>query len=322
MRKKTKAKPEAFEVDLDSAGQRLDLFIASKLPDCSRNEAQRLIEGGHVHPLNPSRPLKSSMPVKLGQRFAVAIPEPAPTHLKAQAIPLDVVFEDDAILVVNKPVGMVVHPGAGNPEGTLVNAVLAHCPDIDGVGGQRRPGLVHRLDKDTSGLIVIAKNGKAFKGLTRQIVRREMRREYVGIVRGELKGSGTIEAPLGRDPQDRKKMAVRNEEGKEAVTHFKVLESGEKASLAHFKLETGRTHQIRVHSEFIAHPILGDHTYHGESPLAARQMLHAFRLTITHPTLRVKKTFTAAPPRDFEDCLKSLDIRVPDWKKLVWKDQV
>jgi 23S rRNA pseudouridine1911/1915/1917 synthase len=313
-------KPLRWEVPAEWAGKRLDLFLASHLEDLSRNQVRHLIEGGHVRALTPSKPLKPSLALKAGQVFEVVLPEPEPTGLAAQSIPLDVVFEDCHLLVIHKPVGLVVHPGAGNPDGTLVNAILAHCPDIDGVGGKRRPGLVHRLDKDTSGLIAVAKTGAAFKGLTRQIASRAMRREYVGIVLGELTGTGTVDAPVGRDTRNRQRMDVRAESGKPAVTHFKVLEALLGASLVHFKLETGRTHQIRVHAAFIEHPILGDAAYGGESPLASRQMLHAFRLSFTHPVLKKEVTFAVPPPGDFLACMKVLDFKEPDWKKLVWEE--
>lgn len=299
-------------------GRRLDQFLAAHVPGLSRNQAQRLIEEGCVKPLTPTKALKASLALAQGWEFSVAEPAPQPTGLAAQDIPLDVVFEDAHLLVIHKPVGMVVHPGAGNPDGTLVNAVLAHCPDIDGIGGRRRPGLVHRLDKDTSGLLVVAKTGPAFRGLSRQIVRREMSREYVGIVKGALEGSGTVDAPVGRDGRDRQRMDVRPELGKEAVTHFRVLQYLREASLLHFKLETGRTHQIRVHMKFIEHPILGDALYGGESPLANRQMLHAFRLSFTHPVEKKPVSFTAPPPEDFQGCLKALGFQVEKWTDLKW----
>jgi 23S rRNA pseudouridine1911/1915/1917 synthase len=313
--------PIRLVVPGDGAGKRLDLFLASRLQDLSRNQVRHLIEGGHVHALSPSKPLKPSLVLKAAQVFEVVLPEPEPTHLVAQKIPLEVVFEDSHLLVIHKPVGMVVHPGAGNPDGTLVNAILAHCPDIDGIGGKRRPGLVHRLDKDTSGLIVIAKTGQAFKGLTRQIASRHMSREYVGIVMGELKGSGTVDAPVGRDVRNRVRMDVRAEAGKPAVTHFHALQEGKDASLVHFKLETGRTHQIRVHAAFIGHPMLGDAAYGGDTSLAERQMLHAFRLSFTHPGIKKEVTFTAPPPVDFLTCLAALGLGEPFWGGLVWERQ-
>ncbi len=294
------------------------MFLSACLPDLSRTQARGLVEQGRIRALTTSKPLKPSLILKAGQVLMVEPVEPAPTHLVAQKIPLEVVFEDSHLLVIHKPVGMVVHPGAGNPDGTLVNAVLAHCPDIDGVGGKRRPGLVHRLDKDTSGLLVLAKTGPAFKGLTRQITSRAMSREYAGIVTGSLKGSGTVDAPVGRDVRNRQRMDVRAEAGKPAVTHFHVVQAGQEASLVHFKLETGRTHQIRVHAAFIGHPMLGDAAYGGETKIVDRQMLHAFRLSFTHPALKKDMTFTARPPADFRTTLAALGLDEPDWEGLVF----
>jgi 23S rRNA pseudouridine1911/1915/1917 synthase len=301
-------------------GRRLDTFISCSVPAISRTQAQKYIDLGNVVPGSPSKPLKASLALVAGQIIEVNIPEVEKSGLVAQDIPLDVVFEDKDILVIHKPVGMVVHPGAGNPDGTLVNAILAHCPDIDGIGGKKRPGLVHRLDKDTSGLLVIAKTGTAYRGLSRQINRREMSREYVGLVKGELEGSGTVDAPIGRDPRDRQRMHVLPEAGKLAVTHFTALQTTHEASFLHFKLETGRTHQIRVHMKFIHHPMLGDAVYGGDSPLADRQMLHAFRLTFMHPVEKKEMSFTAPPPPDFLCCLEALGFKEPEWDDIRWKN--
>jgi len=307
-----------LSVTIEWDGARLDQFLSMLLPEVSRTQAQRLIEDGHARPLNFTKVLKPSLALKPGWELEVTEPEPQATALAAQAIPLNVVYEDQDLLVIHKPVGMVVHPGAGNPDGTLVNAILGHCPDIDGVGGRRRPGLVHRLDKDTSGLLVVAKTGPAYKGLSRQIVRRDMSREYVGLVLGHLEGTGTVDAPVGRALRDRQRMDVRAESGKAAVTHFRVLQTTPEASFLHFKLETGRTHQIRVHMRFIEHPIVGDALYGGASPHAARQMLHAFRLTFTHPISKKEMSFAAPPPKDFRDCLKALFFKEPKWDSVRW----
>ena len=248
----------------------------------------------------------------------MTIPPAAKTDIPAQPLALDVVFEDANLLVINKPVGLVVHPGAGNPDQTLMNALVAHCPGIVGVGGVQRPGLVHRLDKDTSGLLVVAKSDIAYKSLVKQLKTRKLSREYLGIVRGALEGNGTVDAPMGRHASARKKMAVRPENGKTAVTHFKTLDSNETASLLHLKLETGRTHQIRVHLAYIKHPILGDSVYGEDSGRADRQMLHAFRLSFQHPKTGIVRTFWTAPPRDFIDCLSRLEIKAPKWEKIHW----
>ncbi len=300
-------------------GKRLDVFLSSQLKAFSRNQAQALVKEGRVIPQFPVKALKVSLIVLEGQSFQVNIPPAKKSDIQAQDIALNIVFEDKYLLVINKPVGMVVHPGAGNPDKTLINALMAHCPDIVGVGGVQRPGLVHRLDKDTSGLLVVAKSDLAYKSLVKQLRYRKLSREYLGIVKGEIEGPGIINAPLGRHFVSRKRMAVLPEGGKPAVTHFVVLGKTEKASLLHLKLETGRTHQIRVHLQYIHHPILGDSVYGGGSDLAARQMLHAFRLSFQHPKTGITKIYTAPPPVDFEECLVMLDINPPEWKELVWE---
>jgi 23S rRNA pseudouridine1911/1915/1917 synthase len=296
----------------------LDVFLASAIPDISRNRAQALVKEGRVVPSFPSKPVKSSQLVLEGQAFRVTLPPPEESHLEAQPLDLDVVFEDQHLLVVNKPVGLVVHPGAGNKDHTLLNALLAHCPDISGVGGVKKPGLVHRIDKDTSGLLVVAKTDLAYKSLVAQLRTRRLSREYLGIVKGLLEGKGTVEAAIGRHPRARKRMAVRPEDGKPARTHFRVLETGERASLLHLKLETGRTHQIRVHMAFIKHPILGDGVYGGGEEGVPRQMLHAFRLTLRHPKTGAPRSFLAPPPEDLLECLKANGLRRRAWGSLAW----
>ena len=305
-------------VPAHQAGKRLDVYLASELPSFSRSQVQALITEGNVSADWSHKKLKASQVVLEGQAFLVNIPPPKASRLAPQPIPLDIVFEDRDLLVVNKPVGLVVHPGAGNPDHTLMNALISHCPDIAGVGGVQRPGLVHRLDKDTSGLLAVAKTDLAYKSLVRQLRGRRMGREYLGLVKGLLERTGTIKAAIGRHPGARKKMAVRSESGKPAVTHFRALEGNEKASLLHLKLETGRTHQIRVHMAFIHHPILGDGVYGGESDLAGRQMLHAFRLTFLHPKTGITKTYSCDPPEDFIECLAELRLKKPKWKELAW----
>ena len=297
---------------------RLDLFLTSELSAFSRTQIQALIQKGNVAPLFRLKAMKAGLVVLEGQSFEVIIPASVKSDIKAQPLTLDVVFEDANLLVINKPVGLVVHPGAGNPDQTLINALVAHCPGIAGVGGIQRPGLVHRLDKDTSGLLVAAKSDLAYKSLVKQLKTRKLSREYLGIVKGSLEGKGTVDAPLGRHASARKKMAVRPENGKTAVTHFASLESNEKASLLHLKLDTGRTHQIRVHMAFIKHPILGDSVYGEDSGMAGRQMLHAFKLSFLHPKSETLKSFWAAPPKDFTDCLTQVKIKTPTWGKIKW----
>ena len=303
----------------EHAGKRLDLFLTSQLPKFSRNQVQSLIERGLVVPDVPVKVFKAGLTVLAGQSFTVTLPPSQKPDMPAQALDLDVVFEDKDLLVINKPVGLVVHPGAGNPDQTLMNALIAHCPDIAGVGGVQRPGLVHRLDKDTSGLLVVAKSDVAYKSLIQQLKGRKLSREYLGIVEGKLEGKGTVDAPIGRHASARKKMAVRPETGKKAVTHFVTLQAVEEASLLHLKLETGRTHQIRVHMAFIHHPILGDGVYGKPKEGADRQMLHAFRLTLRHPRTGLTKTYSAKPPADFIQCLKSSGLRAPTWEKVRWE---
>jgi 23S rRNA pseudouridine1911/1915/1917 synthase len=307
-----------FTVPPETSGTRLDVFLATCLPGLSRARVQRLIAGGHVKGPSPHHHLKPSLTVMEGDTFTVTLPETEETDIPAQSIPLDVVYEDKDLLVIDKPVGLVAHPGAGNPDQTLVNALVAHCPDIEGVGGVRRPGLVHRLDKDTSGLLVAAKTDLAYHGLVRQLKSRDVHRLYVGIAKGELKGAGVIDAPIGRSPNDRKKMAVRTADGKEARTRYLSLEAGPDASLVLCKLDTGRTHQIRAHLAYIRHPLLGDDLYGGLTTHADRQMLHAFRLSFTHPHTREGMEFVAAPPLDFRETLKRMHLHPPDWETLRW----
>jgi len=307
-----------LKVSSEGAGRRLDVFLAAAIPDISRSRAQVLVKEGWVAPLFPSKPVKSSQLVLEGQAFRVTLPPPEESHLEAQPLDLDVVFEDQHLLVVNKPVGLVVHPGAGNKDHTLLNALLAHCPGIPGVGGIKRPGLVHRIDKDTSGLLAVAKTDLAYKSLVAQLKTRRLSREYLGLVKGRLEGKGTVDAAIGRHPGARKRMAVRPEDGKESKTHFKVLGTGAEASLLHLKLETGRTHQIRVHMAFIKHPILGDGVYGGEREGVPRQMLHAFRLSLRHPKTGAPRTFVVAPPEDFKDALDREGLPSRSWKQLRW----
>jgi 23S rRNA pseudouridine1911/1915/1917 synthase len=295
------------------------VFLASQLPSFSRSQIQTLIKTGNILAQFPVKSLKASMLVLEGQVFQITIPPSRKPDLPAQPLSLDIVFEDDDLLVINKPVGLVVHPGAGNLDHTLINALIAHCPDIAGVGGVQRPGLVHRLDKDTSGLLAVAKTDLAYKSLVKQLRYRKLSREYLGIVKGQIEGKGRVDAPIGRHVSARKKMAVRPETGKKALTYFVCLKAGAKASLLHLKLETGRTHQIRVHLQYIHHPILGDVVYGGGDEWASRPMLHAFRLSLQHPETGLLKVFFAPPPQDFENCLRAQGFQIPKWKDLVWE---
>ena len=251
----------AQTVAAEDAGARLDLWLSDKMRGLSRTRIKRLVESGRA--LADGRRVKVAHRLKAGERIEVDVPAPPPEALTPEPIPLRIVFEDDHLLVVDKPAGMVTHPGAGRSTGTLAAAALAHAPEIAGVGGPRRPGIVHRLDKGTSGLLVLAKTRPAYDALTALLARREVSRRYVCIVRGELRpASGVIDKPLTRDERSRVRMAVAREgKGKRAVTGFRVLERLRGATLVECRLETGRTHQIRVHMASLGHPILGDETY-------------------------------------------------------------
>ena len=275
--------------------ERIDKYIAKCLPDLSRVMVQKLIEEKQI--LVNEKSVKTSYTVQKGDKITITIPEAKETTLKPQDIPLDIVYEDDDILVVNKAKGMVVHPAAGNPEGTLVNAVMAHCKgNLSGIGGELRPGIVHRLDKDTSGLLIVAKNDKAHIQMSKQIQDREVKKIYIALVRGIIsENEATINMPIGRSMQDRKKMAV-TKKGKEAITHFQVLERFDKYTLLKVKIDTGRTHQIRVHMAEIGHPCIGDEVYSsGKNKWGIKgQALHAKSLEFKHP-ITGKKMKLEAP---------------------------
>ena len=287
--------------------ERIDKYIAKCVPDLSRMMIQKLIEENQI--LVNRNPVKTSYAIQKGDSITITIPEAKETTLKPQDIPLDIVYEDDDILVVNKAKGMVVHPAAGNPEGTLVNAVMAHCKgNLSGIGGELRPGIVHRLDKDTSGLLIVAKNDKAHIQMSKQIQDREVKKIYIALVRGIIsENEATINMPIGRSMQDRKKMAV-TKKGKEAITHFQVLERFDKYTLLKVKIDTGRTHQIRVHMAEIGHPVVGDMLYsNGKNEFGVEgQMLHATSLDFKHPITQKLLHLEAPLPQYFEEVLKQL----------------
>lgn len=287
--------------------ERIDKYIAKCLPDLSRVMVQKLIEEKQI--LVNEKSVKTSYTVQKGDKITITIPEAKETTLKPQDIPLDIVYEDDDILVVNKAKGMVVHPAAGNPEGTLVNAIMAHCKgNLSGIGGELRPGIVHRLDKDTSGLLIVAKNDKAHIQMSKQIQDREVKKIYIALVRGVVpENEATINMPIGRSLQDRKKMAV-TKKGKEAITHFQVLERFDKYTLLKVKIDTGRTHQIRVHMAEIGHPVVGDMLYsNGKNEFGIEgQMLHATSLDFKHPITQKPLHLEAPLPEYFEEVLKQL----------------
>ena len=293
---------------LDRSGERLDAALARLVPELSRSQAQRLIEQGAV--MCGGRPVKKNEKLQPGDTLTLTLPEVQETALEAQQIPLDVCYEDADVIVVNKPKGLVVHPAPGHPDGTLVNALLAHCGDsLSGIGGERRPGIVHRIDKDTSGLIIAAKNDFAHASLAAQLKDHSLARTYVCIVCGNIReDSGVIDAPIGRHPADRKKMAVTEKNSRSAVTHWRVLERFGGYTLVECRLETGRTHQIRVHMAYRGHPILGDMVYGHKKPELGQdsQCLHARELTFVHPRTGERVTVSCGLPEYFEQLLQKL----------------
>ncbi len=292
----------------DRDGERCDQFLARSLDGMSRSGAQHLLDAGRV--TRDGVPVRKSEKLPLGAAVVVDLPEPEPVAAVAQDIPLDVVYEDGDVIVVNKPVGMVVHPAAGHPDGTLVNALLYHCGgSLSGINGELRPGIVHRIDRDTSGLIIAAKNDRAHLALAEQIRDHTLYREYEAVCVGALKeDSGTIRAPIGRSRTDRKKMAVDWQNGREAVTHWSVLCRYPGYTHVQCRLETGRTHQIRVHMASIGHPLLGDTVYGARKPWPglAGQCLHARRLSFLHPATGERVTVECPLPDWFTAVLDRL----------------
>lgn len=291
----------------DRTDERLDLFLVRWLPDLSRSYAQRLIADGQVTVDGTAR--KANYKLRGGEEIACTMPPAEEIEICAEDIPLDILYEDADIIVVNKARGMVVHPAAGIYTGTLVNALLWHCHDLSGINGALRPGIVHRLDKDTSGVMVAAKNDMAHHYLARQIRDKDARREYRAIVHGNIvPRAGVITGDIGRHPTDRKKMAIVRENGKPATTHFEVLERFGSYTYVSCRLETGRTHQIRVHMTSIGHPLVGDPKYTAKkNPFAiVGQALHSLSLSLTHPRTGTEMTFTAPLPADMEEILHTL----------------
>lgn len=301
---------EKITVNSEKQGKRIDAFVSENIDDMSRTMAQKLIDDGKV--LVNSKRVKSSYKVETNDIVEVEIPKPTETTIKAQDIPVPIIYEDDDIIVVNKPKGMVVHPANGNPDGTLVNAILSMCKgSLSGIGGEVRPGIVHRLDKDTSGLIIIAKNDKAHINMSKQIQDRLVTKKYIALVRGVLpEDEATIDMPIARSLKDRKKMDV-NKNGKNAITHFKVLKRYNKYTLIEVKIDTGRTHQIRVHMSHIGYPIIGDGVYsNGKNEFGVEgQMLHAKSLDFKHPITGKQIHLEAPLPEYFQKVLDILDNR-------------
>ena len=293
---------------VEQAGRRADQFLADSLPQLTRSAAQKLLEEGAVT-LN-GRPVKKNYKTAPEDELVVVLPDPAPVDILPQDIPLDVVYEDEDVIAVNKPVGLVVHPAAGHPDGTLVNALLYYCGEsLSGINGALRPGIVHRIDRDTSGLIIAAKNDFAHLALAAQLQDHSMYREYEAVCVGNLKeDQGTVNAPIARHPTDRKKMAVNFLQGREAITHWTVLERFPGYTHIQCRLETGRTHQIRVHMAHTGHPLLGDVVYGSKKPWPglAGQCLHARRLSFVHPRTGERMTLECPLPDWFQEVLTKL----------------
>jgi len=294
----------------EAAGLRFDVWLSRLHPELSRSRIQTLIRSGHAT-LN-NRTVKPHAKLTAGATVTLEIPPAEPVSLRPEPLPLDVRYEDADLLVVNKPAGLVVHPAAGHASGTLVNALLAHCPDLAGIGGELRPGLVHRLDRDTSGLLVVAKNQTAMRQLVVQFKQRTVTKEYLALVWGTpVPRTGRIETMIGRNPRNRKKMCTRPAAGRVAVTHYETVEQFAGTALLRVRIETGRTHQIRVHLAHLGHPVVGDKQY-GRTrgrrlPLPApRQMLHAARLAFRHPRTDMELCFTAPLPEDMAGLLAAL----------------
>lgn len=287
-----------LKVGRKDSNLRLDHFLVRNLTEVSRSYIKKLIQDNQV--LLEGEPTKAHHKVKFGQMVVVTIPDPVIMEVKPQNILLDIVYEDDELLVVNKPAGMIVHPAAGNYTGTLVNGLLYHCDRLSGIGGVLRPGIVHRLDKDTSGLMVVAKTDFTHRELARQFKERKVHRTYIGLVKGVVQlDEGEVDVPIGRHPRDKKRMAVTYLSSKMARTHYKVWKRFSDSTLLELKPHTGRTHQIRVHMAHIGHPILGDARY-GAGAGLARQMLHAARLAFYHPTAEKNMEFSSPMPWEFE----------------------
>jgi 23S rRNA pseudouridine1911/1915/1917 synthase len=303
------------DVPAGQDGMRLDAFLASALPDLSRSQIQKLIKDGRV--IGSGRNLRASTPVRTGQAFDVDRPAPVEARAVAEDLPLAIVYEDEDVVVVDKPAGMVVHPAAGHTSGTVVNALLHHVDDLSGIGGELRPGIVHRLDRGTSGIMIAAKNDAAHQDLARQFHDREVEKEYVALVWGLVQQGRRIDAPIGRDPADRHKMSTRARRARSAVTRVTRAEHLRGVSLLHVTIATGRTHQIRVHLSAIGHPIVGDATYGGVHRRVAndvravqrleRPFLHAARIAFTHPGDNRRMEFRSPLPEDLQSVLD--DIR-------------
>ena len=301
----------------DAEGQRLDLFLVSVLGTHSRSKIRKLILDGYVK--LESRAPRPNLPVHAGERIVVSMPEPTPTNIKAEDIPIQIIYGDDDLVILNKPAGMVVHPGNGQTSGTLVNALLHHLEDLSGIGGELRPGIVHRLDRGTSGVMVVAKNDEAHRELARQFHDREVEKEYVALVWGVVQAGKRIDAAIGRDPVHRQKMSTRARRSREAVTRITKARQLPGVTFIHVAIHTGRTHQIRVHLSTIGHPVVGDTLYGGVrrhvpkdvQPVQRleRPFLHSWKLAFKHPTDGRNLVFSSPIPEDLQLILDDLGYK-------------
>lgn len=303
-------KRHSFEITDGDSGKRLDKFLVERLPkEFSRAHIQKLVSDGHV--ILGGAPAKNSHKLLVGETVDVTIPAPIASFMEPEDIPLKIVYEDRELLVVNKPAGMVVHPAPGNYNGTLVNALLHHCKNLSGIGGVSKPGVVHRIDKGTSGLLLVAKTDAAHKALAKQFKDKTIRRVYMALVKGRVElDNGRVELPIGRSPKDRMKMIVKFEDSKDAVTTYKVLERFQGATMLELVLGTGRTHQIRVHMLYIGHPIVGDEKY-GYGDSIGRPALHAKTIGFIHPKTGEYMEFSSELP---DDMLKLISVQKPEEK--------
>ena len=308
---------KSFIIEAVEDGKRLDKFLSEKLNFISRTRIKTLIQDGYVS-IDGEKYLLPKKKVKRGQHIHILIPPPEPLDIESEDIPLTVSYEDEYILVINKPPGLVIHPGAGKTNGTLVHGLLNICKDLSGIGGKLRPGIVHRLDKDTSGLVIIAKRDEVHLTLSNMFKERKLSKRYLAIIKGHIQDrEGVVDLPIGRHPIKRTKMAVNFKNGKDAITRFKVRENLINSDLLEIKLVTGRTHQIRVHLSHLGHPILGDQTYGGPKILnlnseaieIKRQMLHAFSISFKHPVLDKRIDLTAPMPEDMREIYEKLRVR-------------
>ena len=299
---------EILTITENEAGQRADVVLAAML-ELTRSNMQKLLDEGRA--VKGTKVIKSNYKVKLGDEIIVTLPEPQPLDVQPENIPLDIIYEDEDVVVVNKARGMVVHPAAGNYSGTLVNALLYHCKNLSGINGVIRPGIVHRLDKDTSGIMICAKNDAAHVSLSEQIQSKTAQRTYLAVVRGNIKtDSGVIETQISRDKDDRKKMAVVKEGGRNAITEYEVVERFGKYTIVKCKLKTGRTHQIRVHMEYLGYPLVGDPKYSPmKTPFSINgQALHSLTLAFDHPRTGERMEFEAKLPEDVHKIVTRLRL--------------